>query len=132
MGDGNHFINAQDAIVGMLHDYLAEKEDAKRYQEENARLKAELQHIQAELQRLTTWQPIETAPKDGTEIIGCDGYCIEVTAFFKGTKPYQRKEAWVVANDDEGYAQDFNPTHWMPLPNPIAPVKQTKSKKPNA
>ena len=95
---------------------------------DNARLKAELEHIQAELQRLTTWQPIETAPRDGTAILGCQGWCIEVTAYHKGTKPYHRKEAWVVANDDEGYAQDFQPTHWMPLPNPDAPVKQTKSK----
>jgi hypothetical protein len=84
--------------------------------------------LQAELQRLTTWQPIETAPRDGTAILGCQGWCIEVTAYHKGTKPYHRKEAWVVANDDEGYAQDFQPTHWMPLPNPDAPVKQTKSK----
>ena len=95
---------------------------------DNERLKAELEHIQAELQRLTTWQPIETAPRDGTAILGCQGWCIEVTAYHKGTKPYHRKEAWVVANDDEGYAQDFQPTHWMPLPNPDAPVKQTKSK----
>ena len=47
MSDVNHFINAQDAIVGMLHDYLAEKEDAKRYQEENARLKASLEKSDA-------------------------------------------------------------------------------------
>lgn len=66
---------------------------------------------------------------DGTAILGCQGWCIEVTAYHKGTKPYHRKEAWVVANDDEGYAQDFKPTHWMPLPNPNPPVKKTKSKR---
>lgn len=84
--------------------------------------------LKAQLDRLTTWQPIETAPRDGTAILGCQGWCIEVTAFVKGTESYQRKEAWVVANDDEGYAQDFKPTHWMPLPNPNPPVKRTKSK----
>jgi hypothetical protein len=84
--------------------------------------------LKAQLDRLTTWQPIETAPRDGTVILGCQGWCIEVTAYHKGTQPYHRKEAWVVANDDEGYAQDFKPTHWMPLPNPNPPVKKTKSK----
>ena len=88
--------------------------------------------LKAQLDRLTTWQPIETAPRDGTAILGCQGWCIEVTAYHKGTKPYHRKEAWVVANDDEGYAQDFKPTHWMPLPNPNPPVKKTKISKINA
>ena len=90
--------------------------------------KDEIKRLKAEVERLTTWQPIEIAPRDGTAILGCQGWCIEVTAYHKGTEPYHRKEAWVVANDDEGYAQDFQPTHWMPLPNPNPPVKKTKSK----
>ena len=72
--------------------------------------------LKAEVERLTKWQPIETAPRDGTEIIGRAGLWVEVTAFFKGTKPWERKEAWVTSNDDDGYAQDFKPTHWLPLP----------------
>ncbi len=85
--------------------------------------------LKAEVEQLTTWQPIETAPRDGTAILGCCGWEIEVTAFQKGTERYQRKEAWVVANDDEGYAQDFKPTHWLPLPNRNPPIKRTKSQK---
>lgn len=80
--------------------------------------------LKAEVERLTKWQPIETAPRDGTEIIGRAGLWVEVTAFFKGTKPWERKEAWVTSNDDEGYAQDFKPTHWLPLPE--IPAKKGK------
>lgn len=86
-----------------------------------------------------TWQPIETAPKDGTPIVlgkanwlvfpkarwlMCDG---DEASFF----------AWVfddeyspclVPNEDGGnilgWAEDIEngcmPTHWMPLPEPPA------------
>lgn len=63
----------------------------------------------------TTWRPIETAPKDGTEVLATSNYGdgvhhAEVTAFCKGR--------WVVSNDDDGYAMQFHPSHWMPLPKP--------------
>ncbi len=70
------------------------------------------------------WQLIETAPKDGTEIIGWNG--LEVTSFM-----------WLNHADDEGhigwacsgyefggilyslhYVPSHPPTHWMPLPEP--------------
>ena len=120
------------------------KKECEATRIENARLKAalgkevlavirntfdEIKGLKAEVERMTIWQPIETAPRDGTAILGCCGWEIEVTAFQKGTERYQRKEAWVVANDDEGYAQDFKPTHWLPLPNRNPPIKKTKSKK---
>jgi hypothetical protein len=39
------FQKAHDAIVSMLHDYLAEKEHAERLEAENARLKAEVERL---------------------------------------------------------------------------------------
>lgn len=70
------------------------------------------------------WQPIETAPKDVTSIIGWNG-------------EYVSEMIWTYSEDDEGhsgwcssgheyggmlyslhYVYDPEPTHWMPLPEP--------------
>ena len=60
------------------------------------------------------WQPIETAPKDGTAILAWDGICIECIKFRGGL--------WVTTwEHDEEYSELGGPTHWMPLPAPPAP-----------
>lgn len=57
------------------------------------------------------WQPIETAPKDGTEIlVYAPGFC--QTALWES---YTFSEGWV--NDSSGNWLN-DPTHWMPLPEP--------------
>lgn len=66
------------------------------------------------------WQPIESAPKDGTEVlvfcpndwrILCGRYC----SVYEGL----RESAWV---DTVEQCHDIKPTHWMPLPEaPNAP-----------
>ena len=57
----------------------------------------------------SAWQPIETAPKDETEILAWDGEKRYV-AYFWG-------DSWWSHGDDGG---DFfaYPTHWQPLPSP--------------
>lgn len=69
------------------------------------------------------WKPIETAPKDGTEIIGYNGETV-------------RSYAWIAYPDDvdhigwcyAGYSHggrldylhnvpDAEPTHWIEFPN---------------
>lgn len=68
-----------------------------------------------ELEAEREWQPISTAPKDGTLIIlfvpGLQGVC---------------PGRWL-CNADEGwwssYGRTANPTHWMPLPT--APKEDT-------
>ena len=60
------------------------------------------------------WQPIETAPRDGTYILlfgrhSRRGGLIQITARWGGGD-------WESA--DDGYGAYIIPTHWMPLPDP--------------
>lgn len=65
---------------------------------------------------MTDWQPIETAPKDGTFVILKGGEHDEgygapcVVAFWDG-------RFWVYAYWDTNWRSSYrNPTHWMPIP----------------
>lgn len=64
------------------------------------------------------WQPIETAPHDGTRIItgreGCECHC----SYFHQT----HKEWWVEYADGPGW----QPTHWKPMPERMT-TNQTTS-----
>ena len=77
------------------------------------------------------WQPIETAPKDGTRLIvfahqyGTDyfGYC-----YFE--KFSDGSSGWLGGSFDTlphgSWTADLRPTHWlMPLPAPPAPREET-------
>lgn len=78
------------------------------------------------------WQPIETAPKDGTEVIVVhyanysDGISPMIEGPFTGSFRNGRWESsWdgceVVEYMDWGgvdYKSIMTPTHWMPLPTP--------------
>ena len=67
------------------------------------------------------WQPIETAPRDGTEVIVCKR--------FEGLNPNDLRKpqhdmavvmwdgsCWTIDSEFPFYFDD--PTHWMPLPEP--------------
>jgi hypothetical protein len=73
---------------------------------------------EAESIEMTEWQPIETAPKDGTAILiwpaNASFYGDEATSYV--VRWHDWKEAWIEASGEE-YAA-FYPTHWMPLPAP--------------
>jgi hypothetical protein len=62
---------------------------------------------------MSEWQPIETAPKDGTEILAWDG-SVRTTAVW-----WVPGKQWSLVSPGE-YAEDSEvwPTHWMPLPEP--------------
>ncbi len=83
---------------------------------------------------MTEWQPIETAPKDGTKILaywfGNDMPFISVI-WWRGNKYPDSLFPWRNACSDSaigGYGQCHlpasqqtwrqGPTHWMPLPDP--------------
>lgn len=56
---------------------------------------------------LGEWQPIETAPKDGTEILGCFDDSMEVIRYLPMSVWYN--------GDNTINSDDW--THWMPLPD---------------
>lgn len=67
---------------------------------------------------MTEWQPIETAPKDGTRILvfshawGCDIF--GMAYWFQGeTCDWIAHSLWAEPDKFKG---SFLPTHWLPLP----------------
>jgi len=79
------------------------------------------------------WQPIETAPKDGTEVIACFsnnyGFQENPTTYGPWTCAF-RNGKWMASWGDRAviYSEswagteyqeaEIDPTHWMPLPSP--------------
>jgi len=72
-----------------------------------------------------TWEPIETAPKDASEIILRRGDRVTSGNWFEETDYFdaQRGEMtefpdphWMTW--DGGFTEEEPPTHWMPLPPP--------------
>ena len=55
------------------------------------------------------WQPIETAPKDGTIVLGCDGTGADYQVY---------EMAWIEQSEfmwaDPRFGGIYGPTHWMP------------------
>lgn len=67
------------------------------------------------------WQPIKTAPKDGTHILV---YADAKSAPFKGhfcgiTSVHWYCDRWCMGKTKEDYLElAIQPTHWQPLPKP--------------
>ncbi len=73
---------------------------------------------------MSEWQPIETAPKDGTLIICAGEGWVEVCSW-RETKYHGA--GWLDGHDErrtEDYASRpmSGITHWMPLPSPPNPA----------
>lgn len=70
--------------------------------------------------RVMIWQPIETAPRDGTEIIGLGlmigdyGYTPDHTTW---TGISWCVNGWQTTKPQGRHFCGFVPTHWMPLPH---------------
>jgi len=83
--------------------------------EEAARCVADIDAGVAEITRLRAaapaWQPIETAPKDGTHLIVSNESVVWCNVkWVKRPRAGERWEHFALG------ALRFNPTHWMPLP----------------
>lgn len=66
-----------------------------------------------EARRQQRWQPIETAPRDGTEMLGGRLYEGVQKTWFSG-----RRQRWLYWTANGTDASSWDPTHWMPLPTP--------------
>ena len=78
------------------------------------------------------WQPIETGPKQGTEVLlSLDGCVHEGRYMMAGRDPYLA-EGWywagfggstrTIYNHPSGAVGPIYPSHWMPVPEPPGSV----------
>jgi Protein of unknown function (DUF551) len=90
-------------------------------------IKAQRDELREKLEQrkpLTGWQPIETAPRDGTEILMTNGVDVSSGQWFSeygGT--FDRDGAPNCDERDAGWmdwsgGMQPDPTHWMSLPTP--------------
>lgn len=102
-------------------EYRRVYDELKQENDENCRLLgmsaerelallAEIDRLKAKLAK-TEWQPIETAPMDGTRVLVTDGFMV-------GDAYFRRGDWWLYECGDDWYSVTINPTNWMPLPQP--------------
>jgi hypothetical protein len=74
---------------------------------------------------MSEWQPIDTAPKDGTRIIlWLPVEDVAISGFWEWVEPeridghqlYSGFYDWFVDNDYVIFDSEYRPTHWMPMP----------------
>ena len=81
------------------------------------------------------WQPIETAPRDGTSVLVHSIKWSQPTMMYFSSKEYFEKEygdpdymyeGWYISHGmvfDQPNEYTYDPTHWMPLPKPPGDLK---------
>lgn len=73
---------------------------------------------------MTDWQPIETAPQDGTPILATSGQIMpEIWRWESDMYATRPNPSWLPMDRIMGkaWARAHQPTHWMPLPEPPKP-----------
>jgi len=78
--------------------------------------------LKAENERLKwaqTWQPIESAPKDGTFVLVIDSEYGDHSGAFVARYTEAFSGCWLTSHTPHVVC----PTHWMPLPTPPAIAK---------
>ena len=90
-------------------DILAMNQSLDLLREENERLRKDAGRIE--------WQPIKTAPKDGTDILVMTGETMHVVRWINIHGDF---DYWAVDDNKHGpfTLRGKAPTHWMPLPEP--------------
>jgi hypothetical protein len=134
--DGQPFFTAPQAecarmefkpVIGNDHMYVHGTHEAIDA------LKERLTHdyrmlAQAECAPRDAWQPIETAPKDGTEVLLYLGNPWSKTEKARWYAPWSNWQVGAIPSDpvrEEYFGIGKSvPTHWMPLPAPPAALSQ--------
>lgn len=93
-------------LVGRLANGATDAHASERSAHKSAAL---LTEAAACIRELVEWRPIETAPRDRTEIIGlCGRKDVRLIWYFA---PSSRTMGWCDQN-----GKFVKPTHWLPLP----------------
>jgi hypothetical protein len=113
-----------DTITRLTAEVEWHKQNSDKWQDTQAAHLREVTRLTAEVERLRAalqWQPIETAPRDGTPILarekGAGPAVYMMCAMWSGSE----LEGWRIPGA-RGWtnARWFHPTHWMHLPPPPA------------
>lgn len=101
------------ALLKNASSLLNSHEESRRLKEENEELRK-------------GWRPIETAPKDGTSVLllgwpgqehgVCVGYWEPHFDYNEWTQESTDSSCWTYDDYDQDPIEDWQPTHWMPLP----------------
>lgn len=92
--------------VNLEKDYVEERRKVREQETINYGLKAENENLKSSME----WQPIETAPKDGTDILVFNKFSKEQLVVFWDNG------AWVFATNRDKCQIITNAHYWMPLP----------------
>lgn len=107
-------------VVGYKHAHLGQFIGVVRYQQLDAETKANYLPLYLRApQAVPEWQPIETAPKDGTKFLGYKH------GQFRECYKVQRSDCdmWCFGHTSGDHAlfPNIRPNHWMPLPAAPSP-----------
>ena len=121
--------NAAQALRGaaaIIAELLAERSAVQFMGDKNYKLWADERdaRIAAEssLHRVSAWQPIETAPSDGTPILAYSTEGVVYVAWLTSS-------GWCFFQNFKNDRWCFDPTHWMKLP-PLPAVADTNADAP--
>jgi hypothetical protein len=80
------------------------------------------------------WQPIETAPLDGSYVIVDLNGKVGPAFYEKSTSKKSEKKGlpvgwvWIDECDQYVYGKEIFPTHWMPFPSPVVDINSEQAK----
>ena len=131
-------LNAHTALSLNKAQHRIEQLEAKLARSDRKEIEAVYRKL-GELEAKHQWQPIETAPKDGTEIfifrVGWPWAPVAKWTDYPGNPVLDENEQdtwmcgwlfdeWFTPGNEDGWlgwSDDEMPTHWMPLPEPPKP-----------